>query len=105
LKVFLNSISLAFVSIVSKDMQTPPLKRISELRAALVALVDVCPVNECNPEDCPLFKLRNMNPSERLQWFAGLGEDDLVSLAAYHHIYFNTKIMPQSVGENPLARM
>ena len=60
--------------------------RADELRAELVNLAKACPVDQCNPEDCPLFTLRQMEVEERMRWVNALEEDDLVYLATYHHV-------------------
>jgi len=67
-----------------------------ELRANLLSLTKICPVDECNPEDCPLYLLRKMEPMQRLQWFNALDEDDLAYLATYHHICMNIKVALRS---------
>jgi hypothetical protein len=66
-----------------------PLK--DKLRANLRSLVEFCPVDESNPKDCPLYLIRQMKHSQRLELFDALNEDDLVYLATYHHICLNTK--------------
>jgi len=63
-----------------------------ELRASLLSLTKTCPVDGCNPKDCPLYSLRKMEPMQRLQWFYALDEDDLAYLATYHHICMNIKV-------------
>ncbi len=63
-----------------------------ELRASLLSLTKACPVDECNPKDCPLYSLRKMELMQRLQWFNALNEDDLVYLATYHHVCMNIKV-------------
>ena len=57
-----------------------------ELRASLLSLAECCPLAGGNPEDCPLYLLRKMERPQRLEWFSALNEDDLVYLAAYHHV-------------------
>ena len=66
--------------------------RKEELRASLIPLAEACPVDGCNPEDCPLYKVRKMAQSMRLKWFRALTEDDLVFLATYHHVCFSHKL-------------
>jgi hypothetical protein len=64
----------------------------AELRASLFSLAVACPVDECNPEDCPLFAVRKMKPAQRLQWLDALSETDLSYLATYHHVCLKTKL-------------
>ena len=66
------------------------------LRASLLCLTEICPVDECNPEDCPLYLLRKMNPRPRLQWFHALNEEDLAYLVTYHHVCMNIKVAIRS---------
>ena len=82
-------------------MDTAALKTVSqrgkdELRANLLSLTKTCPVDEGNPEDCPLYLLRKMKPKQRLQWFNALDGDDLVYLATYHHDCMNIKVALKS---------
>jgi hypothetical protein len=71
----------------------PPLTlSVSELRASLLDLIKICPVDLCNPVDCPLFPLRKMNYRHRLLWFSALSHDDLEYLAAYHNVCMGIKL-------------
>jgi hypothetical protein len=64
----------------------------NELRASLSQLSDACPFHIANPEDCPLFPVRRMEPTKRLQWFDGLSESGLEYLAAYHRVCLTVKV-------------
>ena len=77
--------------------RTPSQSRKDELRASLYSLAEACPVDECNLEDCPLFKVRKMKHMERLMWFDALSEQDLIYLNTYHHICLNTKLAAKTV--------
>ena len=79
-------------------LKTDSQRRKAELRASLLSLTKACPVDECNPEDCPLFRVRKMKHMERLMWFGALSEDDLVYLNTYHHICLNTKPTAKNVA-------
>jgi hypothetical protein len=57
-----------------------------QLRARLMEVLAACPVEHCNPADCPLHALRKMKYSERLRWFNSLSRADLEYLAAYHYV-------------------
>jgi hypothetical protein len=72
-------------------MATTSHSRKDELRASLRSLVKFCPVDESNPQDCPLHLLRQMERPRRLEWINALNEDELVYLAAYHQYCLNTK--------------
>ena len=61
-------------------------------RSNLFALSVACPFDQSNPEDCPLFALRQMKPRERLAWFNALNDDDLWYLAAYHNACLNARV-------------
>jgi len=71
-----------------------------ELRASLLSLAEVCPVEECNPQDCPLYQLRKKKFTERLKWLNALSEADLSYLAAYHAVCSNLKLAEKSRAEN-----
>jgi hypothetical protein len=62
------------------------------LRAGLLGLVNVCPVEKCNPPDCPLFALRELDHRRRLEWFSALKEADLEYLAVYHYVCMNARL-------------
>jgi hypothetical protein len=87
-------------------MDTATLKTVGqrgkdELRATLISLTEACPVDEYNPEECPLYWLRKMNSGQRLHWFNALDEDDLVYLASYHHVCMNIKVELKSAENFP----
>jgi hypothetical protein len=77
---------------VSASVPTLLPTSVDELRASLLELINVCPVEQCNPADCPLFMLRKMNPAQRLQWFASLSQADLEYLANYHYACMNIRL-------------
>ena len=69
----------------------------SELRDSLMSLTKCCPVDGCNPEDCPLFLVRKMSADERVQWFNGLSLEGLSYLAAYHQTCLGHKLELQMI--------
>ncbi len=81
-------------------LATKSQQRKDELRASLFPLVEICPVEECNPEECPLYLLRKKKYTERLEWINALSEQDLAFLAAYHDVCLNVKLSEASAGEN-----
>lgn len=72
-----------------------------EFRDELLPLAEVCPVTESNPEDCPLYLVRKLNPLQRFQWFDALGENGLAYLASYHQICLTTKLALKADGNIP----
>jgi hypothetical protein len=76
-----------------------PKRKKNELRDSLVGLTEACPFHQDNPEDCPLFQLRKMEPVKRLEWFDALTGDDLAYLATYHHVCFATKVAAQAISQ------
>jgi len=62
-------------------MSSIPRGQQNELQANLLKLLEACPFDDTNPQDCPLFSLRKMRPTRRLQWFDALTEDDWGYLA------------------------
>ncbi len=77
---------------IKATMRSIPHAQKNELRANLLELSEACPFHHDNPEDCPLFALRTMEPTKRVQWFDALAEDDWVYLANYHRVCFTTKV-------------
>lgn len=65
------------------------------LRAGLLELVNICPVEKCNPADCPLFALRELTHRQRLDWLGALNQADLEYLAIYHYVCMNIKLGAQ----------
>ncbi len=86
-----------------------PVKQVSnhQLRGSLLELIEACPFDYTNPEDCPLSSVRQLPLSDRTQWFQALPEKDLVYLAAYHHICYATKTPAAIVDRhaNPKAKL
>jgi hypothetical protein len=75
----------------------------TQLRANLVKLSEACPFHLANPEDCPLFPLRRMAPTKRLQWVAALSESDLAYLATYHRVCLRIKVESGSAKQRTKA--
>ena len=73
----------------------------NELRVSLLELSEACPFHHANPRDCPLFALRKMKPTKRVQWFNALTENDLEYLATYHRVCFTTKVESGSAKSCP----
>ena len=65
---------------------------VEALRASLLDLVNICPVERCNPADCLLFPLRKMDRRGRRLWFYALNRTDLEYLATYHHVCMNVRL-------------
>lgn len=70
----------------------PSRQRIADLRASLVSIVEVCPLEICNSEECPLYAFRSMSHAERVRMFDEMDREDLIQLAAFHHTYLNFKM-------------
>jgi hypothetical protein len=67
----------------------------AELRDNILNLAMTCPMDHCNPTDCPLFHVRNLDLVSRLKWFRGLTDDDLIYLNTYHFICMKHKAETQ----------
>ncbi len=74
----------------------------SNLRAELMKLVAGCPADACNPADCPLFHVRQLNDQQRLQWFDSLTLAEMEYLACYHYVCLKLKLEAPS-GQQTLA--
>ena len=68
----------------------------TEIRTALLELAPCCPFDHSNPPDCPLYDVRQLNPSQRLEWFNVLNDEDLTYLAIYHHVCLSIKLEASS---------
>jgi len=66
--------------------------RIDDLRAALVSVLELCPLALCDAEVCPLHAFRLLNRAERIQKFDSLEQEDLIQMAAFHHSYLGFKL-------------
>ena len=81
---------------VASDMAKKKSKAIdelkNELRVNLLKLSEACPFHHANPEDCPLFSLRKMEPADRLLWINALSERELAYLATYHRVCLRIKM-------------
>jgi hypothetical protein len=74
---------------------------LDELRPTLMEVIDVCPVDQCNPVDCPLFALRKLPRRERLRWFKALNTTDLRYLADYHKVCMGLKLAARLQPSQP----
>lgn len=74
---------------------------IDELRAGLVGLAYCCPVDRCNPAECPLYLLRKLPPAERLLWLDSLNEADTQYLALYHKVCMTIKLEKRRSPSSP----
>lgn len=64
----------------------------SEMWDNILSLALTCPVEQCNPQDCPLYNVRQLELPQRLQWFRELSDDDLAYLNAYHFVCMKTRL-------------
>ena len=89
-----SGVSVAMNEHTSVSASVPSLlpSGVDDLRGSLLELIKVCPVERCNPVDCPLFLLRKMNYRQRLHWFGLLGRADLEYLALYHYVCMNIRL-------------
>ena len=86
----------------SVNMSTTASPRLSadKMRARLVEVLDACPVEHCNPADCPLFHLREMDFVQRLRWLDSLNPSDLEYFATYHYICMQLKLQGGCIATN-----
>jgi hypothetical protein len=78
--------------------------KLNQMRANVLKLSEACPFHVTNPEDCPLFELRKLAPSKRLQWVKALSKDDLEYLATYHRVCIRIKTGARSTPRETKAR-
>ena len=72
-------------------MTNEPAGSDEQLRKGLLEVLSACPTEACNPTDCPLYQLRQMEYERRLQWLNALSRSDLEYLAAYHYVCMKLK--------------
>jgi len=71
-------------------METPPLGKtnpghdVDRLRERLLILVTGCPRSAANPPTCPLYHIRELEPSEVIDWIDQLDTNQKQFLAQYH---------------------
>jgi len=75
-----------------------------ELRPTLMEVLEACPVDRCNPADCPLFSLRKMSRRARLHWFNALTPAEVEHLAAYHRVCMGLKLASRSPVQSQAAK-
>ena len=63
-----------------------------KLRAEVFSLAESCPIDECNPEDCPMYNFRKLKHPQRLHWLNALSQEELAYLIAYHDICLNARL-------------
>ena len=80
---------------MSKTLPSIPV----ELLPTLLEVIDVCPVDRCNPADCPLHAVRKLTRRQRLLWFNSLTKTDLHYLAAYHKVCMGLKLAARPPAE------
>lgn len=64
----------------------------AELRDNVLSLAMNCPVDSCNPGECPLYHIRQLDLDSRLEWFKHLSDEELIYLNAYHYVCMKTKL-------------
>jgi len=70
-------------------VSTPAQKK---LQGRVVALSVACPVDECNPPECPFHKLRKLPLRDRYEWVKGISEEEALRLLAFHEKCVEEKI-------------
>jgi hypothetical protein len=73
----------------------------ADLLPTILEVLDACPVDHCNPTDCPLFALRSLPRRKRVLWLNALSEDDLRYLAAYHKVCMGLKLAAHPPASKP----
>lgn len=68
---------------------------IEEARIGMHGRILRCPVGE-NPEDCPLYAVRQWPLEKRVAWLESKSDDDVLELYNYH-----TNCLEQKLAERP----
>ena len=66
------------------------------LRATQLSLAAMRPVEECHPEECPLYQVRKMKFTRRVEWFKALSENESAYLVTYDEVCLNVKLIQPS---------
>jgi hypothetical protein len=82
----------------TNSMTTLALTSCEGIKVHLLEVLNACPAGQCNPDDCPLYKLRLWDFPERVRWLNSLTLDDLQFLSAYHNVCMQFKL----TAEHPL---
>ena len=61
------------------------------IKAHIFGLTMACPYTGDNPNDCPLFKIRQLPLSERGAWVEDLTEEECRSYYQYHTLCLSKK--------------
>ncbi len=70
----------------------------TEMLDNLLSLAVSCPVDHCNPDNCPLHNIRKMDLGQRLEWFRGLTDEELMYLSSYHFVCLKHRLQERLVA-------
>lgn len=73
-------------------MNTVDQQQRAEMLDNLLNLAVNCPVDHCNPVNCPLHDIRKLELGRRLEWFKALTDEDLVYLNSYHFVCLKNRL-------------
>ena len=66
--------------------------KLDKKRQELLTLLEKCPVNEDNPQDCPLHSVRKNDTQAQLEWVTELSDTELSGVFSYHNTCYSRKI-------------
>jgi len=58
----------------------------SQIIADILDLAVVCPHDHTNPPFCPLYKVRKLDPHERMKWALMLSDEEMDDVTVSHKV-------------------
>ncbi len=63
----------------------------SQIISDILDLAVVCPHDNTNPPFCPLYKVRKLAPTRRIQWALQLTDDQMEEITVFHKVCFECR--------------
>jgi len=58
----------------------------SQIISDILDMAVVCPHDNTNPPFCPLYKVRKLDPNERIKWALMLSEEEMEDITINHKV-------------------
>ena len=97
-KFTLETRAIDKVYLIALPVTTMDAQKRTELQDNILNLASNCPMEHCNPADCPLYNVRKMELPGRLEWLNALSDEDLIYLNSYHFVCTKTKLDSLKAG-------
>jgi hypothetical protein len=80
----------------SYSKRPPKVDQLQQLKQSVLGLVLECPFDQCNPADCQLFEIRQLELKDRFAWVMGLSGEELAAIWASHQMCVMAKKAAES---------